>query len=317
MKASSRGSLQCSFLPESDILQYMYTYSTIDSDKKLSEQVQSWKQRDISSIAMDFEGEFNLHIYGEHLCLIQIFDGKEYFLIDPFKISPEALKAFLEDPDLEKVMFDCASDSALVRKAYGIALANVFDIRVQARALNYTGNLTGLVEHHLGEQQEKSNNSKKKNQMTNWLRRPLKENQVQYALSDVAHLFALKTILTSLVEEKGLTEQVDKTMLTIAKPKGPDKPGWTKFASWKYMNKEEKIYLKHFFLARDTMARKYNVPAVRILEKHRLLEMAKTIPVTANDFHIYCTKCPEDQVEELVDMLIQAKKSAADEMLSA
>ncbi|MBI9094797.1 MAG: 3'-5' exonuclease [Sphaerochaeta sp.] len=295
----------------------MYTYSTIDSDTKLSTVVQSWKQREILSIAMDFEGEFNLHIYGEHLCLIQIYDGQEYFLIDPFKVSEKALKTFLEDPDLEKVMFDCASDSALVRKAYGIALANAFDIRVQALALGYTGNLTGLIELHLGVQEEKSNKSKKKNQMTNWLKRPLKEEQVQYALGDVAHLFALKIILTTLVEENNLTEQVEKTMLTVAKPKGPDKPGWTKFASWKFMNKEEKTYLKHFFLARDTMARKYNVPAVRILEKHRLLEMTKSIPKTANDFHIYCTKCPEDRVNELVGLLLEAKKSAAHEMLSA
>jgi len=153
--------------------------------------------------------------------------------------------------------------------------------------------------------------------MTNWLRRPLKEDQVQYALSDVANLFSLKDILTKLIEEKGLTSQVSKTMLTAAKPKGPDKPGWTKFASWKYMNKEEKTYLKYFFQARDTMARKYNVPAVRILEKHRLLEMAKTIPGTSNDFHIYCTKCPVDQVKELVGLLVEAKKIAAAEMISA
>ena len=311
------GSLLCSFHYESDILGYMYKYSTIDSDNKLSTLVQSWKQREILSVAMDFEGEFNLHIYGEHLCLIQIFDGQEYFLIDPFKVSEEALKTFLEDPDLEKVMFDCASDSALVRKAYGIALANAFDIRVQALALGYTGNLTGLIEQHLGAQEEKSNKSKKKNQMTNWLRRPLKEDQIQYALGDVAHLFSLKIILTTLVEKENLTEQVAKAMLTVAKPKGPDKPGWTKFASWKYMNKEEKTYLKHFFQARDTMARKYNVPAVRILEKHRLLEMAKSIPNTVNDFHIYCTKCPADQVQELVSLLFQAKKDAANEMLSA
>lgn len=295
----------------------MYTYSTIDSDKKLSQLIQDWKQRETFSVAMDFEGEFNLHIYGEHLCLIQVFDGEKYFLIDPFKISKEALKTFLEDTDLEKVMFDCASDSALVRKAYGIALAHVFDIRVQALALGYTGNLTGLVELHLGVQGEKSSKSKKRNQMTNWLKRPLKEAQVQYALSDVAHLFSLKIILTNLVEEKNLTEQVAKTMLTVAKPKGPDKPGWTKFASWKYMNKEEKTYLKHFFLARDAMARKYNLPAVRILEKHRLLEMAKAVPNSANDFHIYCTKCPENQVGELVDMLVGAKKSAAKELTSA
>lgn len=293
----------------------MYTYSTIDSDNKLSQQRESWRQRAISSIAMDFEGEFNLHIYGEHLCLIQVFDGETYFLIDPLKLSIESLKDFLEDASLEKVMFDCASDAALVRKAYGIALAGVFDIRVLALALGYTGNLTGLVELHLGKQQEKPVGSKKKNQMTNWLRRPLKEDQIQYALSDVAHLFALKDILTALIAEKGLSDAVAKTMLTIAKPKGKDMPGWTKFSSWKYLNKSEKIYLKHFFLARDSMARKYNVPAVRILEKHRLLEMAKAIPLTVNDFYLYCTKCPSKWLDELVETLnesyAQAKKEIA------
>jgi ribonuclease D len=33
------------------------------------------EQQGINTIAMDFEGEINLHIYGEHLCLIQVFDS--------------------------------------------------------------------------------------------------------------------------------------------------------------------------------------------------------------------------------------------------
>ncbi|MDT4761071.1 HRDC domain-containing protein [Sphaerochaeta sp. PS] len=294
----------------------MYTYSTIDSDKKLSDLLQSWKQRGITTIAMDFEGEFNLHIYGEHLCLVQVFDGELYYILDPFKVSVPALKQFLEDSDLEKIMFDCASDSALVRKGYDISLANIYDIRVPALALGYTGNLTGLVAMHLGVQDEVPVGNKKKNQMTNWLKRPLKDDQIQYALGDVAYLFSLKKILIALIEEKGLAEQVATTMATIAKPKGPDKPGWTKFDSWKYMNKEEKTYLKHFFIARDTIARKYNVPAVRILEKHRLLEMAKNTPSSASEIHVYCTKCPEGQMEELIKYMLEAKKSADSELKS-
>ena len=295
----------------------MYTYSLIDSDTKLNNTIKSWKEKGISSLSMDFEGEFNLHIYGEHLCLIQLFDGSDFFLIDPFKVSPEALKQFLENSELEKIMFDCASDSALVRKEFNIQMEQVFDIRVLALALGYTGNLTGLIELHLGEQEEKSNGSKKKNQMTNWLIRPLKEDQIQYALGDVAFLFALKTILQEKIAEKGLDEEVAQSMVNIAKPKGPDKPGWTKFSSWKYMNKEEKTYLKHFFIARDTLARKYNVPAVRILEKHILLEMAKQIPSSSNDFHIYCQRCSPQRENELISLFQDAKKAASSELMQA
>ena len=37
----------------------------------------------------------------------------------------------------------------------------------------------------------------------------------------------------------------------------------------------EKVFIKHFFLARDGLARKANVPASRILEKQLVVAMAK------------------------------------------
>jgi ribonuclease D len=292
----------------------MLTYTMIDSDSALVALIDTWNQQGIKSVAMDFEGEFNLHIYGEHLCLIQLFDAKAYYLVDPFQISKVVLKQFLEDDSFEKVMFDCASDSALVRKQYGITLKNVHDIRVSALALGYTGNLTGLVERYIGTSVNPVTVSKKKSQMTNWLIRPLKSEQIQYALSDVEHLLTLKELLFSEVEKQGLTERVNKDMLQVGRSKGPDKPGWTKFSSWKYLSKEEKVFLKHFFIARDSLARKYNVPAVRIMEKHLLLQMAKNLPATEADFHVYCGKVSTRTCNELLKLLANAKKDAVTEL---
>ena len=292
----------------------MHTYTLIDSDGKLDLLQSQWKEKGITTVAMDFEGEFNLHIYGEHLCLIQLFDGSSYALVDPFTLSKEALKAFLEDASLLKVMFDCASDSALVRKQYGILLDGVYDIRISAMALGYTGNLTGLVERYIPEAEKPNLSSKKKNQMTNWLARPLKSDQIEYALSDVEHLLVLKDILDAEIEKKGLTEKVALEMQQAGKNKGPDKPGWTKFSSWKYLTREEKVFLKHFFIARDELARKYNVPAVRILEKHFLLEMAKDVPSSDADFHVYCTNCTAKKLTELTGKLKVAKINALAEL---
>ncbi|MGE4464410.1 MAG: 3'-5' exonuclease, partial [Sphaerochaeta sp.] len=64
----------------------MLTYTMIDTDAALASLLVTWKEAGITSVAMDFEGEFNLHIYGEHLCLIQLFDGSAYYLVDPFKV---------------------------------------------------------------------------------------------------------------------------------------------------------------------------------------------------------------------------------------
>ena len=57
------------------------TYTLLDSDEKIFKFLDSISSLD--EIAVDFEGEFNLHIYGEHLCLIQIFDKSNYYIIDP------------------------------------------------------------------------------------------------------------------------------------------------------------------------------------------------------------------------------------------
>lgn len=293
----------------------MYTYTLIDSDTALSSLVNTWKESGIDTVAMDFEGEFNLHIYGEHLCLIQLNDGQRFYLVDPFKVSMQAIKAFLEDGTIEKIMFDCASDSALMRKQYDVQIERICDLRIHALALGYTGSLGGLIERSLGDVPKAFSGSKKKNQRTNWLTRPLKGDQIQYALDDVAHLFALKKVLEAEVAEKGLGGEVAEKMAGAGrKTKGEGQPPWSKFSSWKYLSKREKTYLKHFFLARDGLAQKYNVPAVRILEKHNLLTMAKDVPADEAEFHIYCAKKDPRHLDELVGALMKGKGEAEAEL---
>lgn len=304
----------------------MYDYTIIDSDVALNHLLETWRADGITEIAMDFEGEFNLHIYGEHLCLIQIFDRNSYYLIDPFKVSPDALKRLLESSDITKLMFDCASDSALVRKEFGIKLTAVYDVRVPALALGFTGNLTGLVDRCLhtkdsdsaSESEGQAANAtpnKKKNQMTNWLIRPLKEEQIRYALSDVEHLFELKDCLQAEIQGTKLEKEVAATMKGVALPKGPDKPGWVKVCNWKFLTKEEQTYLKHFFIARDTLAREMNVPAVRVLDKHVLVDMAHHVPTSEEEFHKKAWNRDKRVENKLVALLVQAKADAIEELI--
>lgn len=299
----------------------MYDYTIIDSDTALDSLLASWREQGVNEIAMDFEGEFNLHIYGEHLCLIQIYDRNNFYLIDPFKISEEALKRLLEAPDIIKLMFDCASDSALVRKEFGIKLAAVYDVRVPALALGFSGNLTGLIDRCLEDRNGRkrqdgtsSKNAKKKNQMTNWLVRPLKEDQILYALSDVEYLFDVKEHLEAEIKGTKLEKVVASAMKVVALPKGPDKPGWTKVCNWKFLSREQQVYLKHFFIARDTLARQRNVPAVRILDKRILVDMAHHVPTTEAEFRSKAANRDKRIEDKLVDLLLQARQDALTEL---
>ena len=231
---------------------------------------------------MDFEEESNLHCYGEHVCIIQLFDGKNYYIIDALALSKTSeglalMKEFLEGP-AEKIMFACQSDAALARKSLGIQLENIYDIRLPAMALGFNGNLTGLIERNLGISAENPA-LKKKYQTANWMRRPIPEEQIEYALGDVKYLFELKASISAEIRKtlaKGKLRQLDYEMKSCALQKNPERPGWEKICNFKLLNSREKIFIKHFFLARDSLARKANLPASRILAKQLIVSMSKS-----------------------------------------
>ena len=256
-------------------------YTLISKASELENLIARWEDKGVSSIAMDFEEESNLHVYGEHLCIIQLFDGSSYYILDALALAKNeaglsAMKAFLEGP-VEKIMFACQSDASLARKTLGIQLCNIFDVRIIALALGFTGNLNGLIERNLGMSVENPS-LKKKYQTANWMRRPIPDGQVEYALGDVQYLFELKASLLAEME-KSLSaaekKRVAYEMRTCAEQKNPERPGWEKICNFKLLNAREKVYIKHFFLARDNLARKANVPAARILDKRLIVEMAK------------------------------------------
>ncbi len=263
-------------------------YVLLDNNTALLSQIEEWNAK--NRIAVDFEGEFNLHIYGMHLCLIQIYDGERYFIIDPRAkdITKEALVAFFESP-VKKVWFDMQSDNSLIHKNYESSLKNVTDVRVMAKCLGYMGNLTGLVEEYLGIKTEVED--KKKLQQTNWLRRPLNQEQIDYALSDVEYLFAIEDKLRPLILEKHLEKECDFQMKKAHIP-AEEKPGWTKLCQWKLLNKEQKAAMKEYFIARDVVAKRFNVPSYMVLDKHRITELGKKCPATETDMFQIIGKIP-------------------------
>ena len=256
-------------------------FSLISTPGQLEAVLSRWEEQGVLCVAMDFEEESNLHVYGEHLCIIQLFDGNKYYILDARALAKTedglaSMKAFLEGP-VEKIMFACQSDAALARKTLGIQLSNIFDVRVIAMALGFNGNLNGLIERQLGLSVEIPS-LKKMYQTANWMRRPISAEQIEYALGDVRYLFQLKETLLAEMEinlSDAERKKVFYDMARCAEQKNPERPGWEKICNFKLLSLREKVYIKHFFIARDNLARKANVPAARILDKRLIVSMAK------------------------------------------
>ena len=66
-------------------------YTHIKTKKALRSYVKTFEDTKNAVIALDIEAELNRHVYGETLCLVQIYDGEDTVLIDPLDTGAEPI----------------------------------------------------------------------------------------------------------------------------------------------------------------------------------------------------------------------------------
>jgi len=227
-------------------------------------------------IAVDVEAELNLHCYGEHLCLIQIFDLENELIIDPFQLrSGEGIKRFFENPDVIKIMYDSSSDAALLDTAYGIKLRSVLDLRPAVALLKYPKQ---SLAHVLSEELGNAPLNKKKFQQYNWMRRPLDKAAIEYAMGDVRYLFRLKDALFDKLRINGLMDAyiIQNRQLQEGKNSKKVKPAkYEKAKGYHGLDKTRQEMFKELFLVRDAFAKELNKPPDYVFSNVKLLELCR------------------------------------------
>lgn len=116
--------------------------------------------------------------------LIQVFDGEDVWLIDPESQLDLTILADLMEADCIKVLHSAAEDLGVLFRASGTWLRNLCDTQLalallnQGQAVGYQKMISSLLEIELSKDETKSD----------WLLRPLSEQQIQYAAEDVIYL---------------------------------------------------------------------------------------------------------------------------------
>src|SRR5262245_36703916 len=130
----------------------------------------------------EFVGEETYH---PQLCLVQVGTPTHLFLIDPFAVPQlEAFWKLLHDPARVTVVHAGREEVRLCRIASGSPPANPFDLQLAAGliGLNHPIGHGPLVQQTLHVRLDKGQT------LTEWRRRPLTDEQVQYAFDDVRYL---------------------------------------------------------------------------------------------------------------------------------
>lgn len=249
-------------------------YRSINKSTELKAFTEMLKREGRTTIALDFEGEFNLHVYGEKLCLIQIHDGVEPVIIDPLLADLGAVKGLLEDEKILKIMWDASSDISLIVNGYDMTIKSVLDLRPAADLLDFPKrDYSSMLSTVLGVETK----NKSRFQRYNWLRRPIDAEAVLYALDDVLYLHALKDALLKRIYDEGHMEEFIRQNLIVQNRNYLREPGQrhTKMKGYRYLNRAEQQRLKRIFDLRDNRARELNWPPHRVIPNPELIELAR------------------------------------------
>lgn len=240
----------------------------LDSDDRVKGYLGILSEEKIDTLSLDIEGEFNLHQYGEKLCLIQIFDGQRNVVIDPFSVSDELISRVFDDGEIQKIMYDASSDQKLILKQYGVRITSILDLRPAAELLDLPKqDLSSVLEMYLGVRKTKNY------QRYNWTKRPVEPGALDYAMNDVIYLFELRDRMFEELNERRLMESYRRKNYAVNTRdiKLNRKPGFFRKPSFFKLKSGDKDRVQKIFYIREKYAEQYNVPPNHILSNRDLI----------------------------------------------
>lgn len=165
----------------------------IDTDAGLADVVSAL----VSEPAFGVDTEFHREkTYFPQLALLQVSWGEERVLIDPLALDLTPFAAALESPAVV-VMHAASQDLEVLFRACHTLPRELFDTQLAAAFVSHSlPSLAALVDRHYGVHLPKGD------RLTDWLRRPLGDDQRVYAAADVEYLLGLREKLTAELDER-------------------------------------------------------------------------------------------------------------------
>tara|TARA_Y100000816_G_C26108366_1_gene590144 strand:- start:944 stop:1804 length:861 start_codon:yes stop_codon:yes gene_type:complete len=206
--------------------------------------------------------------YFPKLSIIQISTINCLFLIDCLEMNPAfILKKYLEDDRYLKIFHSVRSDATVLSKCIYCKTKNVFDIQVAEKILR-DGLIQAygkIVKNYFSIELSKGETN------SNWLKRPLTENQIRYALEDVDYLIEIYNLQRKRLKKKGQLKHVfDLSKIELDLGNESLKDLRRKKIYKKYSGRNIEIYMW-----REEIAESQNIPPNFIFKDKYLKKLSK------------------------------------------
>jgi ribonuclease D len=220
----------------------------------------------------EFVGEDN---YEPQICLIQVATAEFCALIDPLTgINLEPFWNLIVDPAMQIIVHAGSEDVGLCFRQTGKLPGNLIDLQIAAGmvGLGYPTSLAKLARATVGVVVHKSQT------LTDWRRRPLTAEQIEYAAADVIHLprmhAKILAKLSELKREGWATEESAAMCVGMKETMNPDNRR-RRLRGGGALGRREWAIAEGLMEERDQLAKELNRPPRTVLRDHLLVELAK------------------------------------------
>ena len=221
--------------------------------------------------------------YYPRLALVQLNTGNHVYLLDAPQLQLSELWQALMKVDVA-IWHACGEDLGIFYLLSGCPpLSNIFDTQI---ALSYlTGQLQMGYQQALDEQLDM--HIDKEQSQSDWLQRPLSDEQEQYAIDDVRFLPALYLSLEYALKSQGLYEYVWEDCQLYANDlyeaqNVEDEAMYLTMADYRYTS-EQMAILQAVATWREELARSTNQPRTFVIKKQAVREIITEKPNTMRE----------------------------------
>jgi ribonuclease D len=246
-------------------------HESITSPAKLDALCSRLAKADRIGIDTEFVSE---DTFRPELCLIQVATRDELAVIDPYKsgdLTP--FWQMLANGEHVTIVHAAREELNFALTACGRPPANLFDTQLAAGfcSAEYPSSYASVVTRFLNARPAKGE------QRTDWRRRPLTPEQIDYALEDVRYLLSLYEKLQSKLEKLNRTgwliEEMERWLADVHDAR--ERPRWRRVSGLGNLPPRSLAIVRELWMWRRNEAEKRNVPPRRVLRDDLLVEIAK------------------------------------------
>jgi ribonuclease D len=248
----------------------------VDTPKKLQRAIDDFKRAKVFSIDTEYD---SFRYFKEKLCLIQIHANITTYVFDPLNnLDFSFLGKYFGNQQIVKILHAADNDIRLMKRDYKFDFKNIFDTHRAALLLGFKQlSLEKMITQFVGVELKKN----KKMQRSRWDNRPLKEEQLEYAVQDVIYLPALYEKQSAELDIKDLKDAAREDFAKIAaanwQEKRINRHGHTKIKGYYCLNEEQRELFKKLYAWRFHRAKEENRAIFMFLPDKNLLELAQDI----------------------------------------